>query len=844
VVERSRTNGGGTESEPLPLSASSEAEFLLAAHVVCAGELVHIQAQERFERALARCSPSQGANSEIEKILALDSGRLPVAHLLNQVDVNRHAKTFSALVDLASVDAYLDHDEIELLTSIAKQWNLSLEPLIRKQAELDAAFAAAKAAARRRLSWRARVVGWRRRLFGREAVDQLVSGAAPDRFKEATSDAWLEYILGSEYSDVVQECVRRAREDFPFTTETLIASRNTLVGLQSALDAIVGRLAREAKPSAAHTAQAILARATKTQEEVREHLMHHARVLQVSLEKKRRSLDRVTIAFLGRTKAGKSTLHAILSKSGRAGIGSGAQRTTRTNRTYEWEHVRIVDTPGFGAAMSPEDGEIARAVLPESDLVCLVVTSDGQQQSDFEVLTAVRELAKPLIIILNFKSSLDVAPIREVELSSPEGLIPERVFREHEGRIRRFARAAYGSDNFDIVPVHLFAALLAQEDSAESTDLWRKSGMRLLLDKIQIAIVDEGPIRRSQTLLGMLPGEILPAQQWAHKNAVDYAQSAELLRKQGESDRKRLEAAALDAQSRLRAALGTTINRLYAEAPKFAETHWSSSEETLNWAWKQKVESLELEKDIRGIVKKVDRDYTASIVSIVEDSATELKLAQSLSGVATHLVEQDTSMLGRTFMKIAGIVMNVIGIVIRAVHPLAGLLLSLGAIIVNWVVSLFESEDEKRAKAAKAIQSSLRAQIAAYHAQVETQLAADLKTSTDAIHNRFPDYFRRLTDAELEVNHVLADTTHQLKQVAAGASRLYAKRVWDWARQKRETLTHAAVAKAITGVERDFGVSLKIMVHQRVNLKRDEKRLSRSLQESVTITRVRRKFWG
>jgi GTP-binding protein EngB required for normal cell division len=819
---------------------------LLAAHVVCAGGLVHIQAQVRFERVVGTSSLSQDVQQEIERVLALDPKRVSVEELADAVDSKRREQAFGVLVNLAAIDSYLDYDEIALLKRISDTWRVPIEPLTRKQAEVDAALHTNQAAARARLSWRARAIGSLRRMFKRETVEKLVARSAPPRWKELIDKAWLEYLLGAEYADVVEECVGRAREDFPFTIATMTAARNVLLGLENHLDAILAKLRHEAEPAAAHTAQAILARATQTHEEVRVRLANHANVIESSLGRKQRSLDRVTIAFLGRTKAGKSTLHSILSKNGLHGIGSGAQRATRTNRTYEWERLRIVDTPGFGAATAPEDAEIAKAVLPESDLICFVVTADGQQQADFEVLTTVRALAKPLIIIVNFKSKLRIHEYREMELTREGGLIPDNVFREHAHRIRTFALTAYKSDNFAIVPVHLLAAQLSMEDpeAADAAELWRQSRMTNLLEKIRIAIVDDGPIRRSQTLLGTLPGEFLPSIHWAITNSQEYGHSAELLRAQGEADIKRLETAAEDAQSKLRSSLSSLISRLYSAAPAFAEDNWSASEAGLNWAWKQKVESLHVDEEIRRIVKKVDREYTESIVSIVEDSATELKLAQSLSGVPAHLMAQDANIAWRTVLKIAGIVMNVAGAILQLFHPVVGLILRLCSIVVNRFTSLFETESQKRAKAAAAIASSLRSQIVEYHIKTERALIDEFKTGSDAVNRRYRDYCARLLEAELDVSRLFSDTVNGLEAVSNRATRLFAKRIWDWARAKREKLTEASAAKTIVAVEREFGISLKIIVKKLAPLERDDAHLSRMLQERVSIEGSRRRFWG
>src|SRR5690606_34055183 len=88
------------------------------------------------------------------------------------------------------------------------------------------------------------------------------------------------------------------------------------------------------------------------------------------LKKKQHNIDFFTIAFLGRTKAGKSTFHKVITGEQTDDIGVGKLRTTRYNRTFNWENIRVVDTPGIGAPGGKNDTETARSIIDEADLVC------------------------------------------------------------------------------------------------------------------------------------------------------------------------------------------------------------------------------------------------------------------------------------------------------------------------------------------------------------------------------------------------------------------------------------------------------------------------------------------
>ena len=88
------------------------------------------------------------------------------------------------------------------------------------------------------------------------------------------------------------------------------------------------------------------------------------------LDKKERNIRYFTIAFMGRTKAGKSTLHQVITQQKISDIGIGKLRTTRYNRSWYWDKLRIVDTPGIGAPGGETDANIAKSIIDESDVVC------------------------------------------------------------------------------------------------------------------------------------------------------------------------------------------------------------------------------------------------------------------------------------------------------------------------------------------------------------------------------------------------------------------------------------------------------------------------------------------
>ncbi|EKT4456789.1 50S ribosome-binding GTPase [Pseudomonas putida] len=223
-----------------------------------------------------------------------------------------------------------------------------------------------------------------------------------------------------------------------------------------------------------------------------------------NLAKQKRSLDCFNVMLFGRTMAGKSTIREAITRGDGQTIGKGAQRTTRDVKEYEWNNLRIIDTPGFGAYNGQEDTQIAHEILEQSDVVLFMLNSDSIQESTFVELEHVYKLNKPLIFVLNMKKDLENDGNRRRALKSPEKYIfKEEDIQGHADRLKSLAgRAGINPSTVRIIPIHAQAAFLATivpgEEGSQLHELSR-------IDKVLNALIDEvegnGPIRRVQTFL-------------------------------------------------------------------------------------------------------------------------------------------------------------------------------------------------------------------------------------------------------------------------------------------------------------------------------------------------------
>lgn len=224
------------------------------------------------------------------------------------------------------------------------------------------------------------------------------------------------------------------------------------------------------------------------------------------LGQQKQVLSKFSIMLFGRTLAGKSTIREAITKGDGSTIGKGDQRTTRDVREYEWNYLRIIDTPGFGAYNGEEDTEIAHGVIEESDIILFMLNSDSIQESTFKELEYIYKLNKPLIFVINVKKDLQQRVYRKKAINDPEAyLYSADKLDGHKQRLRdKAAKLGMNPCHIHITPIHAQAAFLATQTqySEQSEDLHRVSRLDELLSLLTDEITSKGRARRVQTLLG------------------------------------------------------------------------------------------------------------------------------------------------------------------------------------------------------------------------------------------------------------------------------------------------------------------------------------------------------
>lgn len=198
----------------------------------------------------------------------------------------------------------------------------------------------------------------------------------------------------------------------------------------------------------------------------------------------------VALVFAGQYSAGKSTIMKAL--TGREDIATGAGITTEEARTYEWEGVKVVDTPGVHTERRPDHDEITYRAIADADLLVFVVTNelfDSHLAQHFRKLAIERDKAREMMLVVNKMR-------RCAKGNSPEA---QNVIREDLRKVL----APFTPEDLRISFIDAEAALESktERDKVTADILWRKSGIESFTQNLNRFVREKGLAGRYTTAL-------------------------------------------------------------------------------------------------------------------------------------------------------------------------------------------------------------------------------------------------------------------------------------------------------------------------------------------------------
>lgn len=833
-------------STPLA-NESLDYPFLLITHMVCAEQQIHDETSKALQELASQTQVGQHTLVEMEKILVQDEQRLSVEEVARRVLPNQQGEAMGQILALAYADGFLSPLEREMVEQVAQIWNWSRGELQQVMVEAEGfrdnrPFGDDQEPSQ--LSIGAILLRGAESILSRALVSKLAE-LAPKPIGRRLQQLQREILLvGPEYDEAIERCAAIATEDYRLAEAALKEAGSVLAHLGQAIQQTIDSLQQKTSSQGeAITAKDVVKQLETTKKVLTADILQEIERVGQSLRAKQRALNHFSIAFMGKTKAGKSTLHAVITGDGWEAISTGGQRTTRLNRVYEWKHIRMIDTPGIGAPGGKTDEEIVHSVIEESDVICYVVTNDSIQDTEFQFLKQLKEKAKPLIILLNVKHNLRDSQRLESFLNDPDKLFAmdgNSGLRGHIDRIRRYAKEHYANDYFDIIPVMLLAAQMAREPEHQGykDKLFKASRIQDFLDAIRESVVWHGTIRRSQTLLGSTVGVIEQSHHWLTQQIQVYHQLIETLQTQRQALRHQIQVAGNDHLESLQHQLSVIFQELFNVLPELAEENWNFNEESLKQNWERKLKASRFDERLQAAYQQTCQGFNQDVQEAIEEIGNELKLIAQLGGGYFSFYDSESRLYERDIERVSGGFINLSQTVVTYFMPPVNKTVMMGAFVINSVLGIFKSREEKRRFAQQRVSNLLAPQIRDRQQDTLAEARANFQDYYQYASGSINIYFDGLIQGVKVLAPQFETPRKKLAATTQALNLAYAKRIVDWCLGHYEPLTEQSIHKTITQVKRDFGCRIDIQTKFEVKPRLSQLDIQRILQEEVSLHRI------
>ena len=256
-----------------PFTSGIDYGFLLLVHLICADQQIHSEEVKYLNELSDRANISQQTKDEMDKNLAQDSQHLTLNPIAEQVSVQERSELMQQILAIAHLDGDLSFEEEKLINKIGKIWNWSEE-------EID---------------------------WYREYAEKFASSRKAKIEQETL-------LAEEEYSQAIESCSKIAKEDYQYAELAFNKTESTLKTLIISLEEVITKINND--NNKAKTANEVAKQLEESKEQLDTQILKELDKVKKSHQAKERALSYFTIAFMGRTKAGKSTLHSIITQDG------------------------------------------------------------------------------------------------------------------------------------------------------------------------------------------------------------------------------------------------------------------------------------------------------------------------------------------------------------------------------------------------------------------------------------------------------------------------------------------------------------------------------------------------
>lgn len=523
-------------------------------------------------------------------------------------------------------------------------------------------------------------------------------------------------------------------------------------------------------------------------EGIGEEILREAQDYKTQLDRKEATKSDFSVALIGRTKAGKSTLRAVLTGEGKDGIGHGAQRTTRVNNIYEWNHLRIIDTPGIDAAADEDenDRKIAEKVIGESDVICYIAASDGLPLNARTFAVEIARRNKPVIMLVNYKKNIRDEKRLARFLKRPyewSDMSRDNNISGYFNPIRRLAEENGVDKLIRYHAVFLDAALLSREPQyADHAKLLSDaSGIDRFLADLKDVVVSQGPFLRSKTVID---DTVILCNGWTDRlrgSLQPIHEMLDVLQKEYPKTERRLRSAQTKMLNALQKEIGRAFDKLAKEdAATFAELHFSEHGD-LSDKWTTYCEEIGFTDLLR---ERVETEYGAFIAEVntltrelaedLEIEAFNLNPKKSINGTFDFPL-RNVMRFGGAAIGIAGTVLTILGVATPV-----GVALIVGSLVIGLLANLFKSKKKRQQDAQNRLYRKLCDAINAQKEQQIKQITDEAKKTTDKIIKQVSEIYSSYIDGVNAALNYTEDFISDITDEADSLNVVFAQRIMEF----------------------------------------------------------------
>lgn len=706
------------------------------------------------------CRPSEEAIHYQSLVFSDAENKIPLTDLVQYY--RRESKgDFIPLLDILfqveNADGYADPKEEALIDHVADMLNVPKDVVSNYRYKYSCIESGAQTDIK--LSWLDSL---------KAAFRSLVIEVKSDKEED---DNYSELLSGATFSKKVKDIAKVSQQDLNIA-ERIMLNYNSQIEAESVrIDNTIHQLKQTMRKD--KEIENLIDEIVKTNDwiskDVRQALTDNLEVL----EKKKRTINYFTIAFMGRTKAGKSTFHKVVTHEEDDDIGVGKLRTTRFNRSFYWENIRIVDTPGIGAPGGKTDTETASSIIDEADLICYIVTDDSIQTTEFDFLRPLKERSKPLFIILNIKGDLDHPKRLERFLKDPLKWRNDKGRDDIQGHFDRINDALgdkYDMSMVEIIPLQLYAAILMNQpgrfSDEEKSQLLLGSNIQEYVRKVKKSIYRTGSLKKTQNIYDGCAYQINQVKSELIVKRDSINRRIEIVDKSLDAILSFVDKEKASVEARIDTAITTAFQRLRNNANRFAEQYYDEKND-LSSKWNNYPDNKRTYTSLSHTLNYISSDFHEAVQDRINECLDDINYQQDnyfkaeaggdIKGTKVVDYKFGANILGALITGgapfyatpiLALFISNPAGWMVGAFTVLVGL--------ITWgISSLFKSKEKKIAEAKEKLKGALIESIDENELQMKVDFKDEFFSKIESLKSSLNESFRFVSkQSGIIVNHL------------------------------------------------------------------------------------------